>query len=141
MQVVACGASIFNMILSLVKMGEPTSYCWRYYDDNFTLLHGETCHNIDVSHGFLFTRTILRFLLRWSVYFPHDVSKGSSVVFLFTCRTSVPIFMPRTRSFTWLWLPSPLPWQSIAARWSTAAHQHLKWWVNTNRCYIKVVAS
>lgn len=51
MQIVACGASIFNMILSLVKMGDPTSFCWHYYDENFTLLHGETCHNIEVSYG------------------------------------------------------------------------------------------
>ncbi|XP_070711224.1 membrane-spanning 4-domains subfamily A member 4A-like isoform X2 [Pempheris klunzingeri] len=51
MQIVACGASIFNMICTLVKMEEVPSYCWHYYYDNFTLHYGETCHKIESAHN------------------------------------------------------------------------------------------
>lgn len=57
MQILACGASVFNIILSLFKMEDTPSYCWHYYYDNFTLHYGETCQSIEVSYGLLFIRT------------------------------------------------------------------------------------
>lgn len=49
MQIVACCASTFNVILVLIKMEDAGSFCWHYYYDNFTLHYGETCQKIEVS--------------------------------------------------------------------------------------------
>lgn len=49
MQIVACCASVFNIILSMVKMDSLPSHCWYNYYENFTLLYGKICHNIEVS--------------------------------------------------------------------------------------------
>lgn len=51
MQIVACGASVFNMILTLVTMDHFSSECWRYDHSNFTLIYGETCVNIENSRS------------------------------------------------------------------------------------------
>lgn len=50
MQIVACGASGFNMICTLIKMEDIPSYCWHYYYDNSTLHYGEICIKIEVSY-------------------------------------------------------------------------------------------
>ncbi|XP_071334322.1 membrane-spanning 4-domains subfamily A member 4A-like [Trachinotus anak] len=47
MQIVACGASLFNMIASLTKFDDIPSYCWHYYYDNLTLHYGEICQKIE----------------------------------------------------------------------------------------------
>lgn len=47
MQIVACCASVFNIILAVVKAEEIPPYCWHYYYDNFTLHYGETCRYIE----------------------------------------------------------------------------------------------
>lgn len=49
MQIVACCASVFNIILSMVKMDSLPSHCWFHYYDNFTALYGKICQNIEVS--------------------------------------------------------------------------------------------
>ncbi|KAM4537209.1 uncharacterized protein PAE49_021567 [Odontesthes bonariensis] len=49
MQIVACGASIFNIVCTLIKMEEVSYYCWHYYyeNDNSTHNYGEICHQIE----------------------------------------------------------------------------------------------
>ncbi|XP_045921650.1 uncharacterized protein LOC123981073 isoform X2 [Micropterus dolomieu] len=47
MEIVACGASIFNTILTLIKMEDMPFYCWHYYYDNTTIHYGETCHKVE----------------------------------------------------------------------------------------------
>ncbi|KAF1380329.1 hypothetical protein PFLUV_G00162530 [Perca fluviatilis] len=50
MQLVASGASLFNMICMLVKMDHTPSFCWRYYyehDHNTTGHWGEICYQIE----------------------------------------------------------------------------------------------
>ncbi|XP_070849487.1 membrane-spanning 4-domains subfamily A member 4A-like [Chaetodon trifascialis] len=59
MQIVASGASAFNIVLVLIKMGEPISFCWNYYYDNFTLHYGETCHNIESTRSHFFAESVL----------------------------------------------------------------------------------
>lgn len=49
MQIVACCASVFNIILCVVKTDSMQSYCWLNYYDNFTLHYGTICQNIEVS--------------------------------------------------------------------------------------------
>nr|XP_046236654.1 uncharacterized protein LOC124054547 [Scatophagus argus] len=51
MQIVACGASLFNMILSLSKMGDSSMYCWYHYYDNFTTATRQTCQRIENTHS------------------------------------------------------------------------------------------
>ncbi|XP_034531875.1 uncharacterized protein LOC117806976 [Notolabrus celidotus] len=45
MQIVACGASIFNMIFTLVN-NEMQYSCWHYMYENTTMQMEEICHNI-----------------------------------------------------------------------------------------------
>ncbi|XP_070785834.1 membrane-spanning 4-domains subfamily A member 4A-like [Enoplosus armatus] len=59
MEVVACGASIFNMICSLVKMDYMPSYCWHYYYDNVTLHYRETCRNIESTHSHFYAESVV----------------------------------------------------------------------------------
>ncbi|KAM6960069.1 membrane-spanning 4-domains subfamily A member 4A-like [Tautogolabrus adspersus] len=47
MQIVACGASIFNMVCTLIRMDMMYYYCWHYDYDNSTLHIGEICHKIE----------------------------------------------------------------------------------------------
>lgn len=51
MEIVACGASIFNTILTLIKMEDMPFYCWHYYYDNTTIHYGETCHKVEVRYN------------------------------------------------------------------------------------------
>ncbi|CAJ1086516.1 Hypothetical predicted protein [Xyrichtys novacula] len=46
MQIVACVASVFNMIFNIVKMEMIYYSCWYYGDDNNTLHIRETCHKV-----------------------------------------------------------------------------------------------
>lgn len=48
MQIVACGASVFNIICTLVKMDNVPSYCWHYYYENSSH-NADTCHKIESS--------------------------------------------------------------------------------------------
>ncbi|XP_063756554.1 uncharacterized protein LOC134875817 isoform X2 [Eleginops maclovinus] len=52
MQIVAVGASVTNMIISLVKMNEIPYFCWHYYYDVNSTTYGDICHNIEgtISH-------------------------------------------------------------------------------------------
>lgn len=59
MQIVACIASIFNFILTTIKMEEGPSYCWHYYYDNFTLHYGETCRNIENTHSHFYAESMV----------------------------------------------------------------------------------
>ncbi|KAM7377677.1 hypothetical protein PAMA_014130 [Pampus argenteus] len=48
MQILACGASIFNIIFTFEKMDNVPPKCWRYYYDNANSSHHEaTCHIIE----------------------------------------------------------------------------------------------
>ncbi|XP_044040885.1 uncharacterized protein LOC122870627 isoform X2 [Siniperca chuatsi] len=47
MEIVACGASIFNIICTLLNMDRLPSYCHNYFYDNATLHYGETCYLIE----------------------------------------------------------------------------------------------
>ncbi len=59
MQIVACAASIVNLICTLIKMDDMPFFCWHYYYDNSTLHYGETCQKLGVSlFCLLFMRTI-----------------------------------------------------------------------------------
>ncbi|XP_029382476.1 uncharacterized protein LOC115059027 [Echeneis naucrates] len=46
MQIVACCASIVNIICSLIKMDNILTFCW-IYDHNFTEYTAEICHKIE----------------------------------------------------------------------------------------------
>ncbi|KAM9425516.1 uncharacterized protein KZ484_010499 isoform 1-T1 [Pholidichthys leucotaenia] len=46
MQLVACGASIIGLIVSLGKMAHAYYPCWHDYDHNNTLPYGDMCHNM-----------------------------------------------------------------------------------------------
>ncbi|XP_019955623.1 membrane-spanning 4-domains subfamily A member 4A-like [Paralichthys olivaceus] len=59
MQIVASGASLFNMISSLVKMDNTPPFCWHYYYDNSTLRFGEICHNIESTRSHFFAEASL----------------------------------------------------------------------------------
>ncbi|XP_023279593.1 uncharacterized protein LOC111667956 isoform X2 [Seriola lalandi dorsalis] len=59
MQIVACGASLFNMICTLVKMEEMPSFCWHYYYDNLTLHYGEICHKIENTHSHFYAEGVV----------------------------------------------------------------------------------
>ncbi|XP_034471090.1 uncharacterized protein LOC117779199 isoform X1 [Hippoglossus hippoglossus] len=47
MQIVASGASLFNLICCLIKMDDSPVYCWHNHYDNSTLRIGEICHNLE----------------------------------------------------------------------------------------------
>lgn len=47
MQIVACGASLFNMICNLVKMEDTPAYCWHYFYENNTQSYGDLCHRVE----------------------------------------------------------------------------------------------
>uniref|UniRef100_A0AAQ5WWR2 Uncharacterized protein n=1 Tax=Amphiprion ocellaris TaxID=80972 RepID=A0AAQ5WWR2_AMPOC len=59
MQIVSCGASIFNIICSLIKMEGMPYYCWSYYYDNDTLHYGEICHKIENVQSHFFAGSVL----------------------------------------------------------------------------------
>ncbi|XP_073330892.1 uncharacterized protein [Pagrus major] len=59
MQILACVASLFNIILSLVKMEDLPSFCWHYYYDNFTLHYGETCHSIESTQSHFYAECVV----------------------------------------------------------------------------------
>uniref|UniRef100_A0A3Q3XEA3 Uncharacterized protein n=1 Tax=Mola mola TaxID=94237 RepID=A0A3Q3XEA3_MOLML len=59
MQIVAFGASIFNIVLSMMKMEHMQSYCWYYYYDNFTLHYGKTCHSIESTQNHFFAESLV----------------------------------------------------------------------------------
>ncbi|CAK6968651.1 uncharacterized protein LOC128384330 [Scomber scombrus] len=51
MQIVACGASCFNIILSVTEVGGMMpSMCWNY-DYGNTSAHSEICHRIESTHN------------------------------------------------------------------------------------------
>lgn len=59
MQIVSCGASICNIICSLIKMeGMPYS-CWGYYSDNDTVNYGEICQKIENVRSHFFAGSLL----------------------------------------------------------------------------------
>ncbi|XP_026208882.1 uncharacterized protein LOC113157536 [Anabas testudineus] len=47
MQIVACGASIVNMVCTLVKVNDMPYYCWHYNYGNNTLHTRKTCLRIE----------------------------------------------------------------------------------------------
>ncbi|XP_020514606.1 membrane-spanning 4-domains subfamily A member 4A [Labrus bergylta] len=59
MQLVACGASIFNMVWTLIKMETMYYYCWHYDYDNATIHIGEICHKIENSQSHFFAEGIV----------------------------------------------------------------------------------
>lgn len=156
MQIVACCASIFNIILSMVKMDFAPSYCWHYHHENFSLYYGTTCSNIEVSFFLNLMSFVAGVALNkpnwiWNMFefswchvpftlltskdvlccpgkklFSHNWSKYPFYVFL-TCRRHRIISLQRVWSFRWRWWPSRSPWRPTAARWSTAVHQLPKW--------------
>ncbi|XP_034712751.1 uncharacterized protein LOC117934834 isoform X1 [Etheostoma cragini] len=60
MQLVAVGASLFNLICMLFKMDNTPYFCWHYfYDQNITDHWGETCHKIEGTHSHIFAEGVL----------------------------------------------------------------------------------
>ncbi|XP_053199861.1 uncharacterized protein LOC128384330 [Scomber japonicus] len=52
MQIVACGASCFNIIYTLVKVDSMVPYiCWHYDYDNSSAHNSEICHMIESTHS------------------------------------------------------------------------------------------
>ncbi|XP_068444070.1 membrane-spanning 4-domains subfamily A member 4A-like [Clinocottus analis] len=59
MQIVACGASIFNLICTLVKMDMSPHSCWRYYyEANSTHLE-DICYKIENTHSHFFAEVVV----------------------------------------------------------------------------------
>ncbi|XP_068569791.1 membrane-spanning 4-domains subfamily A member 4A-like [Cebidichthys violaceus] len=59
MQIVACGASVFNFIISLVKMDIMHYGCWSYYyDANSTHLE-EICHKLESTNSHFFAEVVV----------------------------------------------------------------------------------
>lgn len=56
MQIVACVASIVNVVCTLIKDSAP-NYCWRSYETDFK--YGEICHKIEVSKKCLLYKNIV----------------------------------------------------------------------------------
>ncbi|KAM7365957.1 hypothetical protein PAMP_015433 [Pampus punctatissimus] len=50
MQILACGASIFNIIFTFAKLDDIPPRCWRHYYDISNSSHQETCHIIESTH-------------------------------------------------------------------------------------------
>ncbi|XP_022073690.1 uncharacterized protein LOC110968156 [Acanthochromis polyacanthus] len=60
MQIVSCGASIFNIICSVIKMEGTPYYCWSYYYDRDNTVHyGEICRKIENIHSHFFAGSVL----------------------------------------------------------------------------------
>ncbi|XP_028285464.1 uncharacterized protein LOC114451110 isoform X2 [Parambassis ranga] len=59
MQIVACGASIVNIVCTLVKMEQMPIYCWEYYYHNTTPNYEEICHQIEKIHSHFFAGGVL----------------------------------------------------------------------------------
>ncbi|TNM93467.1 uncharacterized protein LOC130522879 [Takifugu flavidus] len=60
MQIVACCASIFNIILSMVKIDITPSYCWTWNRHvNFTLYYGKACSNIEKTQNHFFAESVI----------------------------------------------------------------------------------
>ncbi|XP_039996862.1 uncharacterized protein LOC120797356 [Xiphias gladius] len=59
MQIVACGASLFNMIFTLVKMEPMTPHCLHYYYDNNTLHYGKLCQMIKNTHSHFYAEGVV----------------------------------------------------------------------------------
>ncbi|XP_061565490.1 uncharacterized protein LOC133419984 [Cololabis saira] len=51
MQIVACAASIFNVVCTLLKMEDFYLFCWNDYDENITASHAEICHQTENLHS------------------------------------------------------------------------------------------
>lgn len=58
MQIVSCGASIFNIVSSLIKMEGMPSYCWGYYHDSPANFE-EICQNIGNVHSHFYAGSVL----------------------------------------------------------------------------------
>ncbi|XP_034413051.1 uncharacterized protein LOC117747728 isoform X2 [Cyclopterus lumpus] len=59
MQIVACGASVFNLICSLIKMDVLAYSCWsNYYESNTTRLE-EICRDIENTHSHFFAEVVV----------------------------------------------------------------------------------
>ncbi|KAK5611249.1 hypothetical protein CRENBAI_019821 [Crenichthys baileyi] len=63
MQIVACVASTFNIIVCLTKMGESFMSCWYYMsvsnDGNNISSYPEICHQIEIIHSHFFTGAVV----------------------------------------------------------------------------------
>ncbi|CAB1421324.1 unnamed protein product [Pleuronectes platessa] len=59
MQIVASGASLYNVVCSLIKMEDTPTYCWHYYYDNSTLRTGEICHSIENIRSHFYAESVL----------------------------------------------------------------------------------
>ncbi|XP_026171285.1 uncharacterized protein LOC113135438 isoform X2 [Mastacembelus armatus] len=59
MQIVSCGASVFNMICTLVNMGHLPSLCWFNYYDNTTHESDGICHKIQDTHSHFYAEGAL----------------------------------------------------------------------------------
>ncbi|XP_041634835.1 uncharacterized protein LOC121504220 [Cheilinus undulatus] len=59
MQIVACVASVFNMITTLIKMEMQYFYCWHYSYDNSTIHIGEICHMIDNTQSHFYAEGVV----------------------------------------------------------------------------------
>lgn len=59
MQIVACGASIFNLICCLIKMDISPYSCWNYYYESNTTHLEETCHKIENTHSHFFAEVVV----------------------------------------------------------------------------------
>ncbi|XP_054457522.1 uncharacterized protein LOC129093507 [Anoplopoma fimbria] len=59
MQILACGASIFNLICCLIKMDSVPTLCWyQHYDFNATRIE-ETCQSIQSTHTHLYAEIMV----------------------------------------------------------------------------------
>ncbi|XP_054457524.1 uncharacterized protein LOC129093509 isoform X2 [Anoplopoma fimbria] len=59
MQILACGASIFNLIYCLMKLGHVPMLCWyRYYDVNGTRIE-EICQSIQSTQSHLYAEIMV----------------------------------------------------------------------------------
>uniref|UniRef100_A0A4W6FB93 Uncharacterized protein n=1 Tax=Lates calcarifer TaxID=8187 RepID=A0A4W6FB93_LATCA len=59
MQIVACAASLFNMICSLVKMEDMFTFCWHYAYDNNTLRYGEICQRLENTQSHFYAESVV----------------------------------------------------------------------------------
>lgn len=59
MQIVACLASITNMVCCLFQMETMIIYCWHYDYDNNSLHIGETCHRIESTQSHFYAENLV----------------------------------------------------------------------------------
>lgn len=59
MQIVAIGASIFNMVCTVIQLEQLGFYCWHYYDEPSNSTLYETCQKAESTHTHFYAEGVV----------------------------------------------------------------------------------